>query len=61
MDKSKIDYIVEALESKLNEIRSLVDKWVKRANIQDNVQDTVEAFNLLFPHLKHDKSRRMKS
>lgn len=33
VDKSKVNYIVEAFESKLNDIRSLIDKWVKKANI----------------------------
>jgi hypothetical protein len=49
------------LDDKLAEIRSLIDKWLKKANIQKPVMDTMEAFNQLFPHLKHDKNRRMKS
>jgi hypothetical protein len=49
------------LEDKLAEIRSLIEKWLKKANIQEPVMDTMEGFNHLFPHLKHDKNRRMKS
>jgi hypothetical protein len=49
------------LEDKLAEIRSLIEKWLKKANIEEPVLDTMEAFNQLFPRLKYDKSRRMKS
>ena len=52
---------MEAFDSKLKDIDTLTEKWLQNANIAEPAKDTIDALHLLYPHFKHDKSRRLKT
>jgi hypothetical protein len=60
MQLSDVEYLTGRLTEKLRDIKTLIAKYLKEGKIKNPVENTLEAFNVLFPIHKTNQKHRMK-